>query len=144
MISSLRLAGAAALCASLLLYACAKKTSDRITTSTDASRTGAVSAGFVDLPVYPGATELRDQAKAVSTSTGSFVRKVYTAKKGAKEVAEWYQSHLPAGFKGGILSAGDKAVGTFMNEHADGYQYVAVTNQPDGMSRIHLRTKHGK
>jgi hypothetical protein len=206
--SSFRLAGAAALCAALLLTACAKKT-DQTTASTDtssstsatasaspsdvysaapdaspaadasasasasvspdASPTAAATAtsspssdattavttstsngtagaggGYIDLPVYPGAAESKEGAKSMSADTGSFNVKIYTTKDDPKKVAEWYKSHLPGAFKGGILTAGDKTVGTFVDEHKDGDQSVVVASQDDKTTRIQLSTKHGK
>jgi len=177
--SSLRLAGAAALCAALLLSACAKKSTDQTTTSTDSTQStaattapdasatmsatvattvpaaqsttstastsnGAASGGYVDLPVYPGATELKDQSMSVSANEGTLVVKAYATKDDTKNVADWYKSHLPASFKGGFVTAGDKSIGTFVDEHTDGDQSVVVASQPDGTTRIQLTTKHGK
>jgi hypothetical protein len=198
--SSFRLAGAAALCAALLLTACAKKT-DQTTASTDTSSTsssassspsGVYSAapdaspaadasaasstsaapsasatgasaeatttvttstsngtagsggGYIDLPVYPGASETKEGAMSMSTNTGSFTVKIYTTKDDTKKVADWYKGHLPAAFKGGVLTAGDKTVGTFADEHTDGDQSVIVASQDDKTTRIQLSTKHGK
>ena len=199
MTTPLRLAGAAALCAALLLTACAKKT-DQTTTSTDATSTqaaadagatpaadtgaatpapdaaataaadassttassssssaggttvttasgtnGSSKGGYIDLPVYPGAGELKEQAMSSSTDTGSVAMKVYSTKDNAKKVAEWYKAHLPASFKGGILTAGDKTVGTWADEHTDGDQNVIVgSDSSSGTTRIQLTTKHGK
>jgi hypothetical protein len=199
--SSFRLAGAAALCAALLLTACAKKT-DQTTTSTDTSSTSATASsspsgvyssapdaspaagasasvtasaapdasattaptadattsvttstsngtagaggGYIDLPVYPGAAESKEGAMSMSTNTGSFTVKIYTTKDDTKKVADWYKGHLPAAFKGGVLTAGDKTVGTFADEHTDGDQSVIVASQDDKTTRIQLSTKHGK
>ncbi len=80
----------------------------------------------------------------MSTGSGSIAIKVYSSKDDAKKIAEWYKSRLPADFKGGILTSGDKTVGTFSDEHADGDQSVIVANQTDGTTRIQLATKHGK
>jgi hypothetical protein len=186
--SSLRLAGAIALCAALLMTACAKKTDQ--TTTVDTSQSSATSAttapdaanspaasataaatiatsapaadattavtattsngtagaggGYIDLPVYPGASETKEGAMSMSTNTGSFVVKIYTTKDDTKKVADWYKGHLPAAFKGGVLTAGDKTVGTFADEHTDGDQSVIVAGQDDHTTRIQLSTKHGK
>jgi hypothetical protein len=196
MTSSLRFAGAVALCAALLLTACAKKTDQTTTTSTDstltatgapASGAGATAApaaaataapgaaataapgaaataapaattgvkvdmksstggagGYIDLPVYPGASESKDQAMSMSANGGSFTVKVYTTGDDAKKVADWYKSHLPAAWKGGVITAGDKTVGTFGNDVSDGNQSVVVANQDEHTTRIQLATKHGK
>ncbi|MEA2689946.1 MAG: hypothetical protein QOJ39_666 [Candidatus Eremiobacteraeota bacterium] len=197
--TSLRLAGATALCAALLLTACAKK-AEQTTTSTQAaadagvssapaatasgspdaavsatpvaivsaspdatasgtanaatsvpsisvttkSSNGAASGGFIDLPIYPGAAESKEGAMSMSTNTGSFTVKIYTSKDDTKKVAEWYKSRLPGSFKGGILTAGDKTVGTFTDEHGDGDQSVIVAAADDHTTRIQLSTKHGK
>ncbi|GAC1571222.1 MAG: hypothetical protein NVS3B7_01030 [Candidatus Elarobacter sp.] len=101
-------------------------------------------SGFITLPVYPGATELKDQSTTMSTNDGSFAVMVYTTKDDAKKVADWYKSHLPQAWKGGILTSGDKTVGTFSNEAGDGEQSVVVANESDGATRIQLSTKHGK
>lgn len=192
MTTPLRLAGAAALCAALLLTACAKKT-DQTTTSTDSSTQAAADAGatpaadagtaattpaaeassttaptntmsaggttvttgsgtngsskggYIDLPVYPGAGELKEQAMSSSTDTGSVSMKVYSTKDSAKKVADWYKAHLPSSFKGGVLTAGDKTVGTWADEHTDGDQNVIVgSDSSSGTTRIQLTTKHGK
>jgi hypothetical protein len=207
--SSLRLAGAAALCAALLLTACAKKTDQTTTSSADTSTSttapaadtsatpdagstpvaevspsstpdvsataaatagatpaaaatavsttttttttatatsgNGASAGFITLPVYPGASETKDGEMSMSTNTGSLEMKVYTTKDDTKKVAEWYKAHLPNAFKGGILTTGDKTVGTFADEHPDGDQSVIVANDSSGSgTRIQLTTKHGK
>lgn len=207
--SSFRLAGAAALCAALLLTACAKKT-DQTTASTDTSSTsssasaspsGVYSAapdaspaadasaaaanasaapiasatsvaatatsapsadastsvtasssngtagaggGYIDLPVYPGATETKEGAMSMSTNTGSLVVKIYTTHDDTKKVADWYKGHLPAAFKGGVMTAGGNTVGTFADEHTDGDQSVIVATQDDHTTHIQLTTKHGK
>jgi hypothetical protein len=194
--SSLRLAGAAALCAALLVTACAKKTDQTTTTSTDATQSaatnapdaatagtatpdasattapdagattapdasatgattapvtttittsnGAASGGYIDLPVYPGATEIKEQAMSVSGSDGSVAMRAYSTKADPKTVADWYKTHLPDAFKNAIFTSGDKTSGTFVNEHKDGDQSVLVTSQSDGTTRIQLTTKHGK
>jgi hypothetical protein len=170
MTSTLRFAGAAALGAALLLTACAKKTDQTTTTSTDTqtattapapASTAAPAAaaktavktdvkassgagGFIDMPVYPGASENKDQEMSMSANGGSFTVKVYTTGDDAKKVAEWYKSHLPAAWKGGVVTAGDKTVGTFGNDVSDGDQSVLVANQDDHTTRIQLTTKHGK
>ena len=194
MMSSIRLAGAAALCAALLLSACAKKTDQSTTTSTDtttattapaadaaspaavttapdaspssapaststaaaatsapttttapaASSNGASSGSFITLPVYPGAEVSKEGTMSMTTNTGSFEVKVYSTKDDAKKVAEWYKAHLPASFKNGILTSGDKTVGTFVDEHTDGDQSIIVANQSDGTTRIQLSNKRGK
>ena len=191
MTTPLRLAGAAALCAALLLTACAKKT-DQTTTSTDTTSTqaaadagatpaagagdataapdgestpaaeipgsaapaattgttsggnGASSGGYVDLPIYPGATENKEQAMSASSNEGSIATKIYETKDDTKKVADWYKAHLPASFKGGVLTAGDKTVGTWADEHTDGDQSVVVGGDSNGGTRVQLTTKHGK
>jgi hypothetical protein len=190
MSSSLRFAGTAALCATLLLAACAKKT-DQTTTTTDTTQStaatsapdasataaaeatattapqapatsttvtsgsttvttttgsnGAGSGNFIDLPVYPGASELKDQGMTMSANGTSVTLKVYDTKDDTKKVAEWYKSHLPASFKGGILTSGDKTVGTFGQQYdGNGDQSVIVNSQDDKTTRIQLATKRGK
>ena len=197
--SPLRLAGAAALGAALLLTACAKHTdqtttsdttstqaaadagatpaadagettpapdagttpvaevSPSTTTATSAATTGpmtvttvsgtngASSGGYINLPVYPGSSEMKEQAMSSSSDEGSVAMKIYSTKDDAKKVAEWYKAHLPASFKGGILTAGDKTVGTWADEHKDGDQNVIVgSDSSSGTTRIQLTTKHGK
>jgi hypothetical protein len=100
--------------------------------------------GFIDMPVYPGASENKDQEMSMSANGGSFTVKVYTTGDDPKKVAEWYKSHLPAAWKGGVVTAGDKTVGTFGNDVGDGDQSVLVANQDDHTTRIQLTTKHGK
>jgi hypothetical protein len=113
-------------------------------TTVSTSAGNGTSDGYIDLPVYPGATEMKDQAISSSSNGSSVAIKIYTTKDDAKKVAEWYKSHLPSSWKNGILTAGGKTVGTFADEHADGDQSVVVANQDDGTSRIQLATKHGK
>ncbi len=113
------------------------------TTVSTSSGNGA-SSGYIDLPVYPGAAESKDQGMAMSSNGTSVAMKVYTTKDDPKSVSDWYKSHLPASWKNGILTAGGKTVGTFANERTDGDQSVIVSNQDDGTSRIQLTTKHGK
>jgi|ERR1700736_6994381 len=117
--------------------------SSEVTTSSSSSGNGTAS-GYIDLPVYPGATELKDQGMTASANGTSVAMKVYTTKDDTKRVAEWYKSHLPGGWKNGILTAGGKTVGTFSNEHPDGDQSVIVANADDTTTRIQLTTKHGK
>jgi hypothetical protein len=113
------------------------------TTVTTKSGNGAVT-GFIDMPVYPGAKESKDQAMSMSANGGSVTIKVYTTSDDAKKVADWYKSQLPSSWKGGVLTSGDKTIGTFSNETGDGDQSVIVANQDDKTTRIQLATKHGK
>jgi hypothetical protein len=203
--SSIRLAGAAVLCASLLLAACAKHQDSSTTTSTDATKTtdtsiaatpgagtsapdataaadataapadtstaaaaatvaaaattaadasattsaatgssGAGSTKFIEMPVYPGSAELKDQDISVASNGSSVVIKVYSTKDDTKHVIDWYKSHLPASWKNFQLSSGDKTTGSFTNEGSDGDQTVLIATQDDKTSRIQLSTKHGK
>ena len=162
--SSHRLAFATALCAALLLAACSrteeKASTDSLTieaqpadatpAATDASpapaedASGESAAGYIDLPVYPGASEHKDQDMAMSANDGSLTLNVYSTKDDMKRVAEWYKSHLPSSWKGGVMTAGDKSIGTFSNETSDGDQSVIVAADSDGTTRIQLATKHGK
>jgi hypothetical protein len=111
--------------------------------TTATASNGAGSGRFITLPVYPGAAETKDQDMSVTTNTGSVEMKVYGTKDDTKKVAEWYKAHLPQSFKGGILTSGDKTVGTFADEHDDGDQSVIVADA-NGTTRIQLTTKHGK
>ncbi|HEV2642138.1 MAG TPA: hypothetical protein VGT98_05505 [Candidatus Elarobacter sp.] len=113
-------------------------------TSVSSSSGNGSSAGYIDIPVYPGASEGKDQAMTASGNGTSIAMKVYTSKDDAKTVSEWYKSHLPASWKNSIITVGGQTGGTFVDEHADGDQSVLVTNQSDGTSRIQLTTKHGK
>ena len=179
---SLRLAGAATLCAAVLLTGCAKKSTDQSTTSstttsatdaspaagTDASPAAAASDaaatatpgamsvsvktsapaagganGFINVPVYPGAAENKDQDISSSGNGVTLTLQVYSTKDDAKTVADWYKTHLPANWKGGVLTAGGKTVGTFSNEMADGDQSVVVASDT-AATRIQLTTKRGK
>jgi len=70
MMSSLRLAGAAALCAALLLSACAKKTDQTTTTSTDTSSATAAPASDASASTGPGAATAAPDA-AATTAAGS-------------------------------------------------------------------------
>ncbi|HEY0381603.1 MAG TPA: hypothetical protein VGC72_05340 [Candidatus Elarobacter sp.] len=113
-------------------------------TSVSSSSGNGTSSGYIDIPVYPGASEGMDQELNASGNGTSVTMKVFTSKDDAKKVAEWYKSHLPASWKNSIMTVGGKTAGTFVDEHADGDQSVLVTNQDDGTSRIQLTTKHGK
>ena len=116
--------------------------------TTPATTTGGAANGapgtYIDLPVYPGATENKDQDMSVSANGGSLVVMAYTTKDDAKPVADWYKVHLPTTWKGGVMTAGSKSVGTFANDMSDGLQSVLVVTQDDGTTRIQLTTKHGK
>jgi hypothetical protein len=179
-----RLAGAATLCAALLLTGCAKKSTDQTTSSTTTTTTdsspaaaagaaaspaadasaapaaaatsGAMSvsiktsapaangaAGYIDLPVYPGAAENKDQAISSSGNGVTVTLVVYSTSDDAKKVADWYKSHLPANWKGNVLTAGGKTIGTFSNETSDGDQSVVIASDTTA-TRIQLTTKHGK
>ncbi|HEY0395020.1 MAG TPA: hypothetical protein VGD01_11055 [Candidatus Elarobacter sp.] len=123
----------------------ASATSAATTGTASSGSNGTASGRFITLPVYPGASETKDQDMSVTTNTGSVEMKVYAAKDDSKKVAEWYKAHLPQSFKGGILTSGDKTVGTFADEHDDGDQSVIVAADSNGSgSRIQLTTKHGK
>jgi hypothetical protein len=122
-------------------------------TTTGTTTTGTTTAGgsangtpgtYIDLPVYPGSTENKDQDMTVTANGGSLVVQAYTTKDDTKAVADWYKSHLPATWKGGVMTAGNKSVGSFANEMSDGVQSVLVVTQDDGSTRIQLTTKHGK
>jgi hypothetical protein len=123
----------------------APATTSTTTTTASSGSNGAGSGKFITLPVYPSASETKDQDMSVTTNTGSVDMKVYSSKDDSKTVAEWYKAHLPQSFKGGILTSGDKTVGTFSDEHDDGDQSVIVAADSSGSgSRIQLTTKHGK
>lgn len=113
------------------------------TTTTGGSANGAPGT-YIDLPVYPGATERTDQDISMSANGGSLVLKVYATKDDSKTVADWYKAHLPSTWKGGVITAGSKTVGTFSNEETGGDQSVIVASQDDVTTRIQLATKHGK
>jgi len=113
-------------------------------TTASASSGNGTSDGYIDVPVYPGATEMKDQDISSSSNGSSVTLKFYSTKDDSKKVSEWYKSHLPSSWKNGIITAGGKTVGTFADEHADGDQTVMVANQDDGTSRIQIGTKHGK
>jgi hypothetical protein len=199
--SSLRLAGAAVLCASLLLTACAKSHETSTSTSTDATKTtdtsiaatpgagtsapdataasdataapadasttvpaatagattataaattaaagssGGAGITFIEIPVYPGAAELKDQSVSMSANGSSVAIKAYSTKDDTKRVIDWYKSHLPASWKNFQLSSGDKTTGSFSNEGTDGDQTVLIATQDDKTTRVQLSTKHGK
>jgi hypothetical protein len=118
------------------------------TTTTSTTTAGGSANGapgtYIDLPVYPGAAENKDQDMTVSANNGSLVVQTYTTKDDTKGVADWYKSHLPSTWKGGVMTAGSKSVGTFANDMSDGLQSVLVVTQDDGTTRIQLTTKHGK
>ena len=178
-----RLAGAATLCAAVLLAGCAKKTdqttTSSTTTTTDASSAtvapdaaasaaavsspgpaaatpGAISVsvktsapaagganGFIDLPVYPGAAEHKDQEISSSGNGVSVLLRIYSTSDDAQKVGAWYKAHLPANWKGGSMTAGGKTIATFSNEMPDGDQTVVVASDTNA-TRIQLSTKHGK
>jgi len=105
---------------------------------------GSGTAGYIDILVYPGASENKDQGMTMSANGTSLVMKVYTSKDDAMTVSNWYKAHLPAAWKNGIITAEGKTVGTFSNEMVDGDQSVIVASQDDKTTRIQLATKHGK
>ena len=171
---SLHLAGAAVLCSALLFTGCAKKTDQTTSGSTTDTTTQVSSAptassapvvtataaaggtsvssssgngksdGYIDIPVYPGASESKDQALTAAANGTSVTMHVYTTKDDAKKVSEWYKSHLPASWKNSIITVGGKTGGTFVDEHADGDQSVIVANTDETTTRIQATTKHGK
>jgi hypothetical protein len=111
-------------------------------------KTGAPAAGgangFIDLPVYPGAAESKDQGMSVSANGGSLVVQVFSTKDDPIKVSDWYKTHLPASWKSGVMTSGQHTVGTFANDRTDGDQSVVVTNDDTGTTRIQFTTKHGK
>ncbi|HTD37241.1 MAG TPA: hypothetical protein VK669_06995 [Candidatus Limnocylindrales bacterium] len=120
-------------------------TSGTTTATTGSGSNGAGSGGYITLPVYPGATASKEQSIAATTGTGSLSMQFYETKDDAKKVSDWYKAHLPASFKAAILTTNGKTIGTFVDEHPDGDQNIAVTSDmPPGTTRIQLTTKHGK
>ena len=113
-------------------------------TSVSSSSGNGASNGYIDIPVYPGAEEGKDQALSASGNGTSVTMHVYTTKDDARKVSEWYKSHLPASWKSSIITVGGKTGGTFVDEHADGDQSVIVANMDDTTTRIQATTKHGK
>ncbi|HYW52579.1 MAG TPA: hypothetical protein VE826_01350 [Dongiaceae bacterium] len=113
-------------------------------TSVNSSSGNGASTGYIDIPVYPGATESTDQALTASGNGTSVTMHVYTTKDDAKKVSEWYKSHLPASWKSSIITMGGKTGGTFVDEHKDGDQSVIVANTDETTTRIQATTKHGK
>jgi hypothetical protein len=113
-------------------------------TSVSSSSGNGASDGYIDIPVYPGAVEGKDQALTASGNGTSVTMNVYTTKDDAKKVSEWYKSHLPASWKNSIITVGGKTGGTFVDEHADGDQSVIVANTDETTTRIQTTTKHGK
>jgi hypothetical protein len=115
-------------------------------TSVSSSSGNGASTGFIDVPVYPGATSGKDEGMAVSGNGGSVAMKFYATKDDPKRVADWYKAHLPPSWQSSIISAGGTTMGTFVDEHKDGSgdQTVIVAKQDDGTTRIQIATKHGK
>jgi hypothetical protein len=113
-------------------------------TSVSSSSGNGKSDGYIDIPVYPGAIEGKDQALSASGNGTSVTMHVYTTKDDPKKVSEWYKTHLPASWKNSIITVGGKTGGTFVDEHADGDQSVIVANADDTTTRIQMTTKHGK
>ncbi len=113
-------------------------------TSVSSSSGNGASDGYIDIPVYPGATSAKDEGMSVSGNGSSVTMKVYSSKDDSKTVAEWYKGHLPSSWQNSVITAGGKTVGTFVDEHKDGDQSIIVANQDDGTTRIQLTTKHGK
>jgi hypothetical protein len=148
---------AVALCAALAFTACTKST-DSTSTTSDATQTTAPDAnGAAGASAAPGAsatsageattTTAAPAASAtmsVSANGGSLVIKIYSTKDDAKTVADWYKSNLPSTWKGGVMTAGSKTIGTFSNELTDGVQSVVVGSEDDTTTHIQLTTKHGK
>ena len=75
-------------------------------TSVSSSSGNGASDGYIDIPVYPGATEGTDQALSASGNGTSVTMHVYTTKDDARKVSEWYKSHLPASWKNSIITMG--------------------------------------
>ena len=96
------------------------------------------------IPVYPGASELKDQGMAMSANGTSVVMKVYSTGDDTKRVIEWYKAHLPATWKNFEMSSGGKTSGTFSSEGSDGDQSLIISTQDDKTTRIQAATKHGK
>jgi hypothetical protein len=113
-------------------------------TSVSSSSGNGASTGYIDIPVYPGASEGKDQALSASANGTSVTMHVYTTKDDARKVSEWYKSHLPASWKSSIITVGGKTGGTFVDEHTDGDQSVIVANMDETTTRIQATTKHGK
>jgi hypothetical protein len=110
----------------------------------DAKSSSNGSGAFIDMPVYPGASENKDQSLTMSANGGSVAVKVYTTGDDAKKVTDWYKSHLPAAWKNMVVGSDKATMGTFVNETGDGDQTVLVASQDDHTTRIQLTTKHGK
>jgi len=100
----------------------------------------------VDLPIYPGAQEMKDQSLSMSSGTGSVKFAQYTTKDDAKTVIDWYKSHLPSSWQNFIVANGPKTVGTFSSNggSSDSSQSVIVGAETDGSTRIQITSKTGK
>ncbi len=113
-------------------------------TSVTTSSGNGTSSGYIAIPVYPGASENKDQEVSASGNGTSVTMAVYTTKDDAKTVSEWYKAHLPGSWKSSIITFGGKTGGTFVDEHTDGDQSVLVATQDATTTRIQATTKHGK
>ena len=113
-------------------------------TTVSSSNGGGGKAGFITIPVYPGATQNAGEGMDMSANGTSVKMQIFTSKDDAKAVADWYKTHLPGAWKNGILTTDGKTVGTFSNEMTDGDQSVIISSTDDKTTRIQLTTKHGK
>jgi hypothetical protein len=115
------------------------------TAATAAAKTSSSGSGaYIDMPVYPGASENKDQSMSMSSNGVAVTVKIYTTGDDAKKVTDWYKSHLPAAWKNMVVGSDKATMGTFVNEAGDGDQTVVVASQDDHTTRIQLTTKHGK
>ena len=121
-------------------------TTDGGGTSVSTSSGNGTAAGFIDIPVYPGASSNKDEGISVAGNGGSVTTKVYTTNEDSKTVCDWYKAHVPSSWQNSIITAGGKTMGTFVDEHknGDGDQSIIVTSQDDKTTRVQLTTKHGK
>jgi hypothetical protein len=158
---------AVGLALALALAGCAKTAHDStgttttttITTTTDAAATTAPDAtaapdvaaappsgapnAFIVVPVYPGASEMKDQGVSMTANGTSIAINVYSSPDDSKKIADWYAAHLPAGWTNHVLTSDGKTVGTFSSEGSDGNQSVIVTTT-NGVTRVQIATKHGQ
>jgi len=95
------------------------------------------------VPVYPGASEMKDQGVSMTANGTSIAINVYSSPDDSKKIADWYAAHLPAGWTNHVLTSDGKTVGTFSSEGSDGNQSVIVTTT-DGVTRVQIATKHGQ
>jgi putative lipoprotein len=126
-----------ALIAVAMLAACGQKGTQTITTSSGQVTVGqgAVDAGKLGVPLYPGAQQSENGALSMSGQQGSGEMVTLTTKDNFDQVYSWYKSQLPADAEKMKVSDAGESMATFaVGDPTKEQTSVIITGKPDETS----------